>query len=116
MTFDEDYEIIKNKVSGSGVFELFLLETEGGNVSTKYPAIRYSKHEISFIDDEYVTEVEISSGTAIRNGKTFTVTIQNHEKNGVCKSYAFIHNGGSEDDFKYLVDDLNPYSLDGTIF
>jgi hypothetical protein len=85
-------------------------------MSEKYPAIKYSKYEKSFIDDEFVSEDELSSGKALRNGDLFIVSILAYEKNGVSKKYAFIHNDGEEEDFRKLIDALNPYSIDGTIF
>lgn len=85
-------------------------------MSEKYPAIKYSKYEKSFIDDEFVSEDELSSGKALRNGDLFIVSILACEKNGVSKKYAFIHNDGEEEDFRKLIDALNPCSIDGTIF
>ncbi|VAK71381.1 hypothetical protein [Enterobacter hormaechei] len=85
-------------------------------MSEKYPAIKYSKYETSFIDDEFVSEDELSSGKALRNGVLFKVSILVHEKNGVSRKYAFIHIDGEEEDFRFLIDELNPCSIDGTIF
>lgn len=85
-------------------------------MNEKYPAIKYSKYETSFIDDEFVSEEELRSGKALRNGDLFIVTILAYEKHGVSKKYAFIHNDGEEESFRKLIDELNPCSIDGTIF
>lgn len=86
-------------------------------MSDQHPAIQINSDDVAYIDGVNTTDAEVRQGTAIRDGKSYFVTLHEFEKYGIKKTYVFLHIGKkSKDDFNTLIDQLNPYSVDGTIF